>query len=154
MLGSFLKKGGVLQRRDWLLVALAGAKGGVLTPVQLQKSLFLLGRRLPQLQAEGFYIFLPHHYGPFCVDIYRDAEELEREHLVEIVKSEKGNWKEYKLTAQGKKRASTLRSRLPSPVVEYVDLVVQWTQSLGFAELVRKIYALFPEYRINSVFQR
>ena len=34
-----------LRRRDWTLLAVAAAGGASLTPVQLQKILFLLGER-------------------------------------------------------------------------------------------------------------
>ena len=50
-----------LDRKDWALLAIANAGHGVsLSPVQLQKSLFLLGRELGSKVGANFYDFQPY----------------------------------------------------------------------------------------------
>ena len=36
--------------------------------------------------------------------------------------------------------------------VSYLEKVVDWVSSLSFPELVRAIYAKYPQYKANSVF--
>ncbi|MEO6022952.1 MAG: hypothetical protein ABIP64_07525, partial [Burkholderiales bacterium] len=73
-----------MEARDWTLLVLA--KAGELQPVQLQKSLFLLGRNLNehQLATGNFYNFEAYDYGPFSSGIYADAEMLEQGKLIII----------------------------------------------------------------------
>ena len=74
-----------LQRKDWTLLAIALAGGLPLSPAQLQKAVFLFGEQMPKdVLPEDFYDFQPYNYGPFCRDVYTDAEELAAEGLVEI----------------------------------------------------------------------
>src|SRR5439155_6656754 len=54
-------------RSAWVLLALLAAEGHSLTPVQLQKCLFLLGSRRPKDVGRDFYHFRPYDYGPFDV---------------------------------------------------------------------------------------
>lgn len=141
-----------MKRTDWLLLTIAAGKGVGLTPVQLQKSVFLLGRFLPQDVGSSYYHFIPYNYGPFCVDVYRDAEKLEREGLVSIARSQ-GNLPTYRVAKAGEDRAGRVARKLSPQKSEYARRVVEWTQSLSFPALVRAIYQQFPEFKQNSVFQ-
>ena len=69
---------------DWTLLAIAAAQSKPLQPVHLQESLFLLSENLTrsQLQVDQFYTFRAYDYGPFCSDVYVDAEALCGEGLV------------------------------------------------------------------------
>lgn len=140
-----------MDRLHWTLVATAFAKGRGLSPVQLQKALFLLGKGMPQSVGEGFYQFIPHNYGPFSKEIYLDAERLASEGLVAIVQS--GSYPEYICTAAGQGVAKMISGTADARVLEYFEQVVHWVQSLSFSALVRAIYSKYPEYRENSVFQ-
>lgn len=44
--------------------------------VQLQKSLFVLGRRRAKDLGGDFYNFQPYDYGPFDASVYHDADAL------------------------------------------------------------------------------
>lgn len=141
-----------MKRQDWLLlvVSVAGEKG--LTPVQLQKALFLLGRNYARQVGSKFYKFAPYNYGPFCVDIYRDAELLQAKGLIEI-KHEGRRWPEYHASPAGHRYTVRLKKKLPKNLADYIQDLVGWTQSLAFPDLVRSIYQAYPEFRENSVFQ-
>ena len=144
-----------MARKDWTLLAIAAAEGEVLSPVQLQKSLFLLSRNLPNLVGEDFYTFRPYNYGPFSIEIYHDAKTLASEGLVSIQEAPEQRWKKYRATPAGLERAVHLvRSEdVPEVAVRYLRTAVAWTRSLSFNELLRSIYAHFPEYKVHSVFQ-
>jgi uncharacterized protein len=143
-----------MRREDWTLLAISVAGGKGLSPVQLQKTLFLVGRRLPQGDlGDAFYNFEPYNYGPFDVSIYQDAEMLEGRGLVAISRSNERRWAQYLPTPDGVRAAGTLRERANPRAVAYLEQVVAWAMRLSFRDLVRAIYAEFPEFRINSVFQ-
>lgn len=141
-----------MNRKDWLLLVIAAAKGDRLSPVQLQKTVFLLGKKYPEAVGEDFYEFIPYAYGPFCVDVYRDAEDLDQLGLVAVQPSQYGHWREYRITPVGMNRAEEL-GHTNHKVVEYLEKKVKWAKSQNFQTLVRKIYDKYPEYRVNSVFQ-
>ena len=145
--GRFVKK------TDWLLATLNAAGNKGLSPVQFQKSVFLLAQQLfgPHSGAY-FYKFIPYNYGPFCMDIYKDAEHLASQGMIEINR-EGRSWPEYRITPSGQAYVVQLRPLIPMQVQDYMQRVVQWTQNLSFPELVRAIYQTYPEYRSRSVFQ-
>src|ERR1019366_5184043 len=140
-----------MERTDWLLIALAEAGSRGLTPVQLQQDLFLLGRNKTAAVGADFYHFVPYNYGPFCTDVYRDAEALAEKGLVSIEKSGR-RWPEYYATAVSKEYLDQILKKADSSVVDYLGRVVRWAQSLSFPELVRAIYEKYPEFKQNSVF--
>jgi hypothetical protein len=141
-----------MERKDWTLLAIAAAGTRGLSPVQIQKSLFLLWKELPSEVGELFYEFIPYNYGPFDRNIYVDASQLSEQGLVSIVETGSG-FKQYLPTVLGIQCASLLETAAPARALAYLKVVVPWVQSLSFSALVRAIYARYPEYRQNSVFQ-
>jgi uncharacterized protein YwgA len=140
-----------VKRQDWLLLALAAAQDKGLTPVQLQKSLFLFEKGLNRLA--NFYHFVPYNYGPFDAQIYRDADSLSQLGLVES-RTGGRRWPQYYITAAGQGKAREAQEQLSAEVLAYVNNTVAWTQRLSFPDLVRAIYQKYPEYRANSIFQQ
>lgn len=139
-----------MRRRDWVLAVLGAAKGEAVTPVQLQKALFLLEKECPQIGRRSYYHFAPYAYGPFDSTIYTDAEELAAEGVVAITPSEYGP-RVYRATEAGVSRAE----RLPpdASIQEAVHRIVAYVRSLSFQQLVAAIYRKYPEMRVNSVFR-
>ncbi|GAH73860.1 unnamed protein product, partial [marine sediment metagenome] len=73
-----------MKKKDWILLALNCSEDKTLSPVQLQKSLFLLGHMFPDAVNNNFYNFIPYHYGPFCLKIYEDTDFLKLKDLINI----------------------------------------------------------------------
>ena len=137
-------------------MVVAAGKDKPLTPVQLQKDLFLIGKEWReewQVAPDSFYEFEPYHYGPFDAQIYADADTLESEGLVLPVPSDQGSWTDTFITINGMKRAEEVETELPEPIANWVREAVHWTQSMSFSGLVRAIYERYPDYRENSIFQ-
>ena len=112
---------------------------------------FLIRENLPEAVGDDFYEFVPYSYGPFCAEVYQDAERLQsRNRFVHI---EQGQYKQYSVTPAGRNHATELEGDLPPETVDYVHRVVAWAKSLSFSELVQAIYQKYPDYRVNSVFQ-
>lgn len=152
---AFPRERGIgMKPEDWTLLAICAAKGKGLSPVQLQKSLFLLGRKLSKEElGDHFYEFSPYNYGPFDVKIYQDAEMLEEMGMVSITQSPERRWKIYQATPGGLEFATKLRAEASPHAIEYLDTVVTWVLGRSFRELISAIYAKYPEFRENSVFQ-
>jgi hypothetical protein len=142
----------MLTRSDWTLLAIDAAGREGLSPVQLQKTLFLLGKRLPSAVGSDWYDFQPYHYGPFDRKVYTDAERLAAKDEVEVIQRQGESWNRYALTRDGEIRTSYLCRENPD-AVEYLKRLVEWVQQQTFQTLVTTIYAEYPEMRANSVFQ-
>ena len=129
--------------------------GHRLQPVQLQKSLFLLGRNLSpeKLQNDSFYKFEAYDYGPFCGEVYKDAEALEGNGMIAIMRPPLVRFNIYEITDLGTEHARALRKSLDEATTSYLDAVVDFTKSLSFTELVSAIYKAYPEMREKSVFR-
>lgn len=137
-----------MKRADLLLKIIAAADGQPLTPAQLQKVAFYVGMKFASELPE-YYEFRKYDYGPFCVDVYRDAEKLERAGKVIISIHPRGGWRQYSATLAG------IRAELndiPEDVSNYIVDKVRWAREVSFPELVRAVYREFPQYRENSVF--
>lgn len=141
-----------MNRKDWLLLVIAAADGQEFTPAQLQKSVFLLGEERREALDEDFYEFEPYHYGPFCLDVYLDAEALEKQGLIAIHINRSGRWQEYRATVDGLNRALVLKESVEEEVVLLIREKVAWTRNLSFQELIKNIYRQYPRFRANSVF--
>lgn len=141
-----------MNKKDWLLLIIAAANGDTLTPVQLQKSAFLLSKSPKVVVGDDYYEFVPYAYGPFCVDIYNDTRELEIEGLIAIQPSRTGHWSEYRATQEGLQRAKELEESIPQDV-QVINKYVSWARQQSFRSLLRQIYKKFPTYSENSVFQ-
>lgn len=142
-----------MEKKDFLLLVVAAGDGRPLTPVQLQKTLFVIDRaKLPET-PRPYYEFEPYHYGPFDKDIYSDADLLGKEGSVAHLPSDRGTWIDTVITPDGSLKAASLKKNLSPQSAKFIDDVVRWAQSLTFTDLLRAIYDKFPEYRANSVFQ-
>ena len=139
-----------MTRQDWLLLVLAAAGGKPLSPLQLQKSLFLVGHDLARLVGADFYTFRPFDYGPFDATVYRDAEEQSAQGLVTI-RSHPATKRVFSLTMTGITRVRALEPELPADAVRHCRYVVQWALSQTFQELTQAIYERFPAYAERSV---
>lgn len=142
-----------MQAKDWNLMVIASARQP-LSPVQLQKALFLIGQELSPNERKSvtFYKFRPYDYGPFCSEIYRDADRLQAERLISI-QSEPDRVRHYGAAEPGNRRAKELRGHLDKVALDYLDRVVAWVQSLPFDSLVGAIYKAYPSMAVHSIFK-
>jgi len=142
-----------MKRRDWTLLVLAVAEGKPLTPVQLQKVLFLIGQNVPQEHRPEFYDFVPYDYGPFDVTVYQDAESLQKDGLACIRPVPGRQWSEYAATRAGLEVAERIKKSLAPWITKYIQALVEWASNLSFQEIVRAIYKAYPAFKKKSVFQ-
>jgi hypothetical protein len=143
----------VLDRKDWPLAALGCAADGKLTPIQMQKTLFLIKMEAGQWLHGEFYDFVPYNYGPFDSTIYKDIAQQEAEQ--NIVTERAGNrWDAYFITVDGKRKATELLNGMDPDLRNFLGVVVNWVKERGFSELLQSIYQKYPAYAVNSVFNK
>ena len=140
-----------MDRMQWPLEALYESEDGRLSPVQIQKTLFLVGANLPDEMGSDYYHFEPYHYGPFDSAIYEDLEHLVEQGFVMRVASSKHSGKDFEITPEG--RRAIERQRPSAAVSTYIKSVVAWMRPLSFSALVSAIYTKYPEFKVNSVFR-
>ncbi len=142
-----------MDRKDWMLLLIAEAGEQGLSPVQLQKGLFLLGQEHSKWTGDDYYSFEPYNYGPFDRSVYLDADELEEASLIEAKRSPGRHWPTYAPTAKGFSNAKDLATETPPEAAAWIDDTIAWMRRYGFSGLVRAIYEKYPDYKVNSVFQ-
>lgn len=143
-----------MNKKDWALLTLALVNGKELSPVQLQKAIFLFEKLLPSsVMPADFYEFVPYNYGPFCSAIYDDVMDLESEGFAKIIVPTTKSYREYTATPAGIAKGMQLRECLPIEIAAYAEILVNWVQQRTFTELVSAVYERYPEYRANSIFK-
>jgi len=142
-----------MERRDITLLVIESAGAEGLSPIQIQKGIFLIGEsHLSELPSD-FYEFYPYNYGPFCEEVYHDADALVEEGMVFNMPVGGQSWSRYVIAPKGRDRAEAIRNEDVGELVQYIKAIVEWVGSLTFSELLRAIYAKYPDYSVNSVFQ-
>jgi hypothetical protein len=137
-------------RADWPLLALNAAEDGTLSPVQMQKVLFLLERQAPELIKSDFYSFAAYNYGPFSQQIYADLKRHAREGRVAFATAPGRGSSNYVITASGEEFVG--KFALAPELRAYLHKLMRWAKSLRFSELVGAIYQAYPDYAENSIF--
>jgi uncharacterized protein YwgA len=142
-----------MERKHWTLLVIDEAGLPGLSPVQLQKILFLIGRNLPTEVGNLYYEFVPYNYGPFDSRVYSDAQHLVNQGLVQMIQVAGRNWSYYAITETGSQMAQHIReTEINDRTAKYITTVVKWVQSLSFAQLLAAIYQQYPEFKAKSVF--
>ncbi|MDE2945990.1 MAG: hypothetical protein OXT05_02735 [Chloroflexota bacterium] len=138
----------MMNRSDILLAIIAAAGERNFSRVYVQKVVFLVSEEYNGKLPEDFYEFDKYHYGPFSSEVYRDAEMLNDLGCISI-----------KYGADRRDDLYMIEQdcylddiQLPADLKRYIADTVDWVIDMSFAELVRAIYLLFPEYRENSRF--
>lgn len=132
-----------------LVISESGDLG--LTPVKLQKAIFLLQKAFPKY-FKNSYQFKPYNYGPFDITIYHDADHLAKSGLISK-QNTNYSWVKYVATKEGKKTTQEILQKMPKEVADYINELILWLLPLSFEELVSSIYRKYPEYKKNSVFR-
>jgi uncharacterized protein len=140
-----------MNKSDWLLIVLNLGKS--LSPVQLQKSLFLISKEIIIEREEEFYDFEPYDYGPFDSNIYKDAENLEKEGLIKIENPFERSHRYYCITEDGSNHLNRILSFMDKKELAKASDIVSLVKSLSFPSLIKMIYNKYPEFKVKSIFQ-
>jgi uncharacterized protein YwgA len=147
-----------MKRRDWLLLfaAYEGAPDG-LDPIRFQKGLFLFAKRA-RVPARSKYTFKPYDYGPMSAGIYDDLDRLVNEGSLERVPVPGKRWSRYKPNKvtfrEGQRILQRARDEKLLDAARELFRIKQDVSSIGFNELLERVYAEHPEFAVNSIFHR
>ena len=128
------RKPALLGRENWTLLTIAVAKRSLL-PIQLQKSLCLLGQKFPKLTAGAFYSFRPTSSGPFSNEVARDANLLAITGLLSIDVIEGGE-RAYRATPDGLERARQLEELADPDAFHFRRQTVAWVRTRSVEQLL------------------
>lgn len=142
-----------MDKKDFVLAALATSSGAEHTPVQVQKLFFVIDREIPQLVGGPFFHFIAYDYGPFDSDVYNVLRQLEEEGDAQTLYCCPSGFRRYKLTAQGQEKGMKILQELDKKALDYITILSDKIRKLSFAELVSAIYRAYPEMKANSVFR-
>ena len=143
----------MLTRQDWLLLALSKSSGGAMSPVQIQKAMFLFGQEAGDRVGRDFYSFQPYDYGPFDAAIYADLRRMTRLGRTRGEWNPDRSWKAWSITVPGRDAAIALEIDADARLNDYLGRVVTWVTGKSFPELLRSVYAAYPEFAVSSVFR-
>ncbi|HST56081.1 MAG TPA: hypothetical protein VLJ42_09340 [Solirubrobacteraceae bacterium] len=147
-----------MKRRDWLLLfaAYEGAPDG-LDPIRFQKGLFLFAKRA-RVPAQSKYVFKPYDYGPMSAAIYRDLDQLVDEGLLKRVPVPGKRWSRYKSIKvtfrEGQRILKQAEHEQHLDAARELFKIKQDVASVGFNELLERVYSEHPDFAVNSIFRR
>jgi uncharacterized protein YwgA len=144
--------GAAVHPGDWLLLLFDGAERA-LDRVRIQKSLFLFAERSKAPGSEKYH-FVPYHYGPFSFDVYPDLDRLVEQGLLRLQREAASSSPRYSLTGAGARAVEDLRRAVPPERLELLRSLREWVTERSFRTLLHDVYRLYPEYAVNSVFQK
>lgn len=142
-----------MTKDDVILAALAAGELNSLTPVQVQKLLFLIDKKAAREIGGPFFDFIPYHYGPFDSEIYKRLAELADKGFVEIIGTRYSRERSYRITDTGFQHGVKALSKTSPGVQDFIKKLSEFVRSLSFVQLVSAIYKAYPEMKANSVFR-
>lgn len=142
-----------MNRQRLALAMLAAAEGKPYSPVQIQKAMFLLAQKSPEMFTEDRYDFQPYDYGPFDRAVYTDIRCLQAEGLAVADETSIGWMNSYRATDDGVTAGRAALAGLDPKLRQYVEEVSRYVRSKSFRELVSEIYEDYPEMRQHSIFR-
>jgi uncharacterized protein len=143
-----------MNRNEYVLLSLAVNDGRQLTPLQVQKQLFLSEKLIgAELSYTPRFDFQPYHYGPFDKAVYDALDSLSNVGHVEILNAGQKH-RRYALTEAGLHAAGLATANVDPAILKKLAKIAKFVTSLSFRDLVSVIYREYPEMRVNSVFEK
>jgi hypothetical protein len=127
-----------VEPKDWLLLAIAAAGEAGLSPIQLQRSLFLLSQKRKTHVGPDFYQFESGDAWPFSRALYEDldafvaAGDVVKEYRPESTRSV------FRLAESGRTLAEELQPRLKPEASSYLEEAVAWVTEQSTLDLFHK----------------
>ena len=142
-------------RCDWLLLLLSGEALGAsgppeLDPLRIQKGMFLLSMRGP---ARDLYKFRPYDWGPFSAEVYADLDRLTARGYLNQRAVLGKTWSAYEVTSRGQEAARSVAAAVGPVAVKWLKSAREYLTTRSFSQLLREIYAEYPQYAVNSRFE-
>lgn len=132
-----------MTKKDIILYVLSIASDNTLSPVQIQKLLFLIDKECNI--GKHFFKFVAYDYGPFDKTIYNELDELVKSDDVDVLISH--GVRQYKLINH-----KITQLEFTDDVSEKIKQLCEFVKSCSFKELLVDIYKKYPEMAKNTAF--
>lgn len=145
-----------MERRDLALAVISDLAGAAdeeypLDRIRMQKAVFLLVQRgSPEWRA--FYRYVPYDWGPYSSQLVSDIRTMEDDGLLEVERGAASRYGRYRTTPKGAVAAAEIWERLGAPEREFIRLVRAYVTHRSFTQLLREVYAAYPEFATASRF--
>lgn len=131
--------GGQDARRGWLLLAIVMSGKAGLSPIQLQRSLFLVTQKREEQVGSGFYEFEETHgSAPMSPTLYEDIDALVATAYVEKAWRPKLSASILRLSDTGWALAEDLRRQVKKDALSGLEDAVAWVKEQSYLELMHK----------------
>lgn len=139
-----------------LVLASDHAKGDAeahpLDRIRMQKAVFLLIQRGSE-SWRHLYTYRPYDWGPYSGQLQADLDMLMFDGSLRVAPVAGRRYGCFETTATGEDRAEDLWEALDVPAQQFIRAVRGYVTSRSFTQLLREVYAEYPEYATNSRFQ-
>ena len=145
-----------MSRLDWLILFAGYVPAGTteppeMTPLELQKGLFLLWQVVPLSGAEA-YDFQAYDWGPVAPAIYADTDGLVQAHLLAKTRvAPTGRYSYFRVTRTGQATAAILAKRVRPSHLLYLEVIRGLLKQLRFDQIVSGIYAAYPDWAVATL---
>ena len=135
-----------MNKKDLILHVLSLAENRSLSPVQIQKLLFLIDERISHSIIGGkFFNFKPYDFGPFDKQIYIELDSLITDGLIDVEYIEKVKYFHLK--------DISLSTQINSEINDKIKNLCAFVKKCSFKELLTAIYNEYPSMAVNTVFK-
>lgn len=141
----------MLDRTSWVVLFL-GLPGGRYESdqIRIMKGLFLWSQEGPE-SSRHLFAFRPYDFGPFDTSIYQDLDSLVATGIVSIEEIAGSSRRLFRLTPSGVRQFDLLKTEALTGEIEQLQDIKLRVTSMGFADLLKHVYAKYPEFAVNSV---
>lgn len=120
--------------------------------VRLQKAVFLLTHG--STNWANLYNFKPYNWGPYSSDLTHDAESLAEQGYVRLSTLKTNRYGNYLATPIGNAYAHGPWISLENAERVFIRAVRSFVTGRSFNQLLRDVYAAFPDFATESLFRR
>jgi hypothetical protein len=139
-----------LTQEDLILTLADGATGPYdLDRIRLMKGCFIVSER-GRREWRNLFEFRPYAYGPFDRSVYSARDAAIADGL--LMNDPHGRYDDYALTDSGRARVAEVEAAIGGANADWVRRVGHYVTSKSFAQLLREVYARWPDYASRSVF--
>jgi uncharacterized protein len=128
-----------------------GQEAFPLDNIRMQKAMFLLTKRGTE-RMRNAYDYQPYNWGPYSKALASDLRELETADLLDVETVPSSRYGRFKPTPQGEQRSAETWAGLTTVEQDFIRSVRKYVTARPFAQLLREVYAAYPDYASKSLF--
>ncbi|MEU4364383.1 hypothetical protein [Promicromonospora sp. NPDC023987] len=119
--------------------------------VRMQKAIFLLTQRGPRAW-KTLYQYEPYNWGPYSGALASDLNRLVQDDLLAVRDVPQNRYGSYQATGLAAGRTRTARAECTPEELAFIKSVRDYVTSKSFANLLKEVYAEYPEFATKSRF--